>query len=140
MNTAFNKKILLIIKIFSVLLLIYSIMPILTVLGIMLNPDLVQSLNIRPGQAILEQAAIFTYCVIGGTGLLLKKRWALYFVMIPGLISLFFVGLGLATYVLALQYGNAYAPDLITIFLRTFLGVFSIILYRNRKSLNRIFL
>lgn len=119
------------IKIFSFVLLLYSVVPLLVLYGIWLNPSLFK--NAPLDEDVITQVFVFIYCVIGGIGLIKLKRWAFYFVVLPGVVNLFFVCMGFVTFIIALQYGGGYLPNYYTLFSRIFLGGISVYLFRNRS-------
>lgn len=133
------KKILKLIKILSFGLLLYSIIPILLLLGYWLYPELSAKYNIVIYEEVIIQISILLFCTIGGIGLLKNKIWAFYLVVIPGIINLFAICLGFMTFIIALRAGKAIPPNLFLIFIKTIYGIISVYLYRNKDVILKIF-
>ena len=122
-----------ILKAFPYLLLVYSIIPLITAYGFLTRPDLIQKYNIDASIEILYQLLILLYCLIGGFGLLKKKKWALYLVAIPGTLIFFDACFDLLAYMMFFQNGSIYELNFFILFVKTFLGIFSIVLYGNKN-------
>lgn len=84
--------------------------------------------------AILWRSAIFSICIITGVGLIKQKMWSLYVLTITGVAIIFFTIYNLFDNF----FVSAYKPTVtlyyfFVSFLKIFLGIFSIYLYKNKQ-------
>ncbi|KKR32149.1 MAG: hypothetical protein UT64_C0041G0013 [Candidatus Falkowbacteria bacterium GW2011_GWF2_39_8] len=119
-------------KVFSITLIVYTIVPILTLFGFVLKPELATQYNVDIADKAV-QAILIPYCLLGGIGLLKLKRWAMYLVTVPAIISLFFTVLGFLFLIVTIQNGGQQYPNITFEILIIFLGGSSLYIYNKRN-------
>lgn len=136
MNQEKNSKNSKLIKTFSIFFILYALYRIIVLIYVLMNYDMAITHNESIGlntkdtsYIILEASIIITYFLVGGIGIYLFKKWALYFI---GIFGIYFFFMGLMDFIITVYAEYINAQLVSSTLLKIIWGSGSIYAFRNK--------